>query len=127
MPPKKAATTTASIGEASNNGAPSLTQNEYSFIGAMLSHMNSKPDVDWDGVAQDCGLKDAKCTKERYRQMSVKHGWNNAIKKSTDGPAVPKTPTKNKVTKPRATKKRAKKDPEPAPQDDEEGDDMDVM
>lgn len=37
--------------------------------------MTQKPDADWDKVAGDLGLKDAKCAKERFRQMSVRHGW----------------------------------------------------
>jgi len=107
MPPKKIANANANT-EAAARSLPALTQNEYSFIGSMLRHMNSRPDIDWDGVAQDCGLKDAKCTKERYRQMSVKHGWNNTAKKPSDSQVIP---TK-RVAKPRAPRKKAKKESE---------------
>lgn len=37
--------------------------------------MTLKPGADWCKVAGDVGLKDAKCAKERFRQMSVRHGW----------------------------------------------------
>ncbi|PFH60026.1 hypothetical protein XA68_11547 [Ophiocordyceps unilateralis] len=112
MPPKKAA--------AANEGdAPiGLTENELRFIKAVFDNMTQKPDANWDLVAHDLGLKDAKCAKERFRQMSVRHGWR-------DQPATPKksTATKgssvdvSKVKKTRAPRKTAAK---PIVQDKEE-------
>jgi hypothetical protein len=68
MPPKKAS---------SSEDAPvGLTDNELRFIKAVFDNMTQKPDANWDNVANDLGLKDAKCAKERFRQMSVRHKWN---------------------------------------------------
>lgn len=52
-----------------------LNTNELRFIKAVFDNMTQKPDANWDRVAGDLGLKDAKCAKERFRQMSVRHGW----------------------------------------------------
>lgn len=59
-----------------------LSNGELRFIKVMFDNMTQKPDADWEKVAMDLGLKDAKCAKERYRQMSVRHGWNSGQKAS---------------------------------------------
>lgn len=64
--------------------------------------MTQKPDANWDIVATDLGLKDAKCAKERFRQMSVRHGWRDQTSatsspRKSDGKVTkraPRTPTK---------------------------------
>ncbi|SPJ85435.1 uncharacterized protein FTOL_11216 [Fusarium torulosum] len=67
MPPKK-----SSGDDSSPTG---LTDGELRFIKAVFDNMTQKPDADWDAVATALSLKDAKCAKERFRQMSVRHGW----------------------------------------------------
>ncbi|KAF5670321.1 hypothetical protein FHETE_4566 [Fusarium heterosporum] len=67
MPPKKSS---------SEDSSPTgLTDGELRFIKAIFDNMTQKPDADWDAVATTLSLKDAKCAKERFRQMSVRHGW----------------------------------------------------
>lgn len=88
MPPKKAAS-------ANDNESPiGLTDGELRFIKAVFDNMVQRPDADWVKVAADLGLKDAKCAKERFRQMSVRHGWR-------DQPSAASSPRKrNAVTGP---------------------------
>jgi len=110
MPPKKA--------PASEEGSASglfsnMTEGEMKFIKAMFDNMTQRPDANWEKVATDLGLKDAKCAKERFRQMSVKHGWrdssaNGPSPKKARTPAKPKS-THTKVTKPRTPRKSTKK------------------
>ncbi|KAI9903290.1 hypothetical protein N3K66_002642 [Trichothecium roseum] len=66
MPPKQAA---------DGDTPAALNASELRFIKAVFDNMTQKPDADWDRVASDLSLKDAKCAKERFRQMSVRHGW----------------------------------------------------
>ncbi|KAH6891134.1 hypothetical protein B0T10DRAFT_560400 [Thelonectria olida] len=84
MPAKK--TSSGSDGDAPQG----LTEGELRFIKAVFDNMTQKPDADWDAVAAALTLKDAKCAKERFRQMSVRHGWRN------DG----SSPRKNKAPAP---------------------------
>ncbi|RDA83405.1 hypothetical protein CP532_4831 [Ophiocordyceps camponoti-leonardi (nom. inval.)] len=85
MPPKKTSTT-------AEDGSPDpLTTAELRFIRAVFDNMTQKPDANWDNVATDLGLKDAKCAKERFRQMSVRHGWREQQQQ-------PSTPGKGKKT-----------------------------
>lgn len=59
-------------------GSEGLSAVELRFLKAMFENMNSKPDTDWDKVAVSTELKDAKCAKERFRQMSKRHNWVGA-------------------------------------------------
>ncbi|ODA81635.1 hypothetical protein RJ55_00136 [Drechmeria coniospora] len=52
-----------------------LTDGELRFVKAIFDNMMQKPDANWENVAGDLGLKDAKCAKERFRQMSIRHSW----------------------------------------------------
>jgi hypothetical protein len=82
MPPKKSA---------DQDGSPiGLTDGELRFIKAIFDNMTQKPDADWDAVANTVSLKDAKCAKERFRQMSVRHGWRSDGAGS--GPSPRKSP-----------------------------------
>ncbi|KAM0343724.1 hypothetical protein ACHAPU_008315 [Fusarium lateritium] len=105
MPPKK------SSGE---DGSPTgLTDGELRFIKAIFDNMTQKPDADWDAVATTLSLKDAKCAKERFRQMSVRHGWRgdsasgSPARKSasTAGDKVAKKPRAPRTPRKKATKK----------------------
>lgn len=69
-----------------------LTEKENEFIKAMFDNMTQRPDADWDKVADDLGLSNAKCAKERFRQMSKEHGWGS-------GPDASPI-KKSKITKP---------------------------
>jgi hypothetical protein len=105
-----------------------LRDNELRFIKAVFDNMTQKPDADWGQVAGDLGLKDAKCAKERFRQMSVRHGWRTGV------PAVPSnSPSKGKkndVTGPSGDGKVAKKPrvrtPKKAAAKKEESSDSDI-
>ncbi|GAB0142671.1 hypothetical protein EsHS_00003211 [Epichloe bromicola] len=98
--PRKAKATPATSAEGE---APiGLTDSELRFIKAVFDNMTQKPDANWDSVATDLGLKDAKCAKERFRQMSVRHGWRDQASatsspRKSDGKVTkraPRTPTK---------------------------------
>ncbi|POR34128.1 Uncharacterized protein TPAR_05648 [Tolypocladium paradoxum] len=104
MPPKKAATTEgpeAPIG---------LTDNELRFIKAIFDNMTQKPDADWNQVANDLGLKDAKCAKERFRQMSNRHGWRDQGAATTASPRKARSATgpsgDGKIKKTRSPRKK---------------------
>lgn len=60
---------------ASENGESGLTATESRFVKALFENMSSKPDADWDQVAKAVELKDAKCAKERFRQICKRHDW----------------------------------------------------
>lgn len=107
MPPKKTTT---------EEGAPTgLTDGELRFIKAIFDNMTQKPDADWDAVATTLGLKDAKCAKERFRQMSVRHGWRD--QSSAGATASPRKA--DKVTKKRATPRKKAAAAKKAEEDEE--------
>lgn len=124
MPPKKATSSdTATIS--------GLSENEFRFIKAVFDNMTQKPDADWDKVAGDLGLKDAKCAKERFRQMSVRHGWRPNGQAAAPG----SSPSKGKkggndVTGPsgdgKVTKKPRMRTPKKVAAKKEESEDSDV-
>lgn len=73
--------------------------------------MTQKPDADWDAVATTLSLKDAKCAKERWRQMSVRHGWREGGGASPRKGGTSGAGRDSKVTKkPRTPRKKAKKE-----------------
>ncbi|KAL4723291.1 hypothetical protein ACLX1H_009781 [Fusarium chlamydosporum] len=94
-----------------DDGSPiGLTDGELRFIKAIFDNMTQKPDADWNAVAQALSLKDAKCAKERFRQMSVRHGWRGessvastprkvAGDKVAKKPRTPRKPAAKKVIK----------------------------
>ncbi|KAL7795258.1 hypothetical protein V8C37DRAFT_414880 [Trichoderma ceciliae] len=121
MPPKRA----------DNPDAPSvggLRDNELRFIKAVFDNMTQKPDADWARVAGDLGLKDAKCAKERFRQMSVRHGWRSGVQ-TTPGNS-PSKGKKNDVTGPsgdgKVVKKTRVRTPKKAAAKKEESSDSDI-
>jgi hypothetical protein len=89
-----------------------LTPAENKFIKTMFDNMKTRPDADWDKVAEQMTLKDAKCAKERFRQIAQRHGWNNS------GPG--------KVTKKPATGGGRKKATLAKLRDDEQDDDEEM-
>lgn len=46
---------------------------EMSYIKAVFRHSRTRLAADWDKVAEEVNVKDAKCARERFRQISVKH------------------------------------------------------
>lgn len=122
MPPKK----TNNSDTTTVNG---LSENELRFIKAVFDNMTQKPDADWDKVAGDLGLKDAKCAKERFRQMSVRHGWRPNGQASAGSSPV-KGKKGNDVTGPsgdgKITKKPRVRTPKKAVAKKEESSDSDV-
>ncbi|KAL6871143.1 hypothetical protein J3F83DRAFT_714091 [Trichoderma novae-zelandiae] len=100
MPPKKS-------DNADGPAVSGLRDNELRFIKAVFDNMTQKPDANWTQVASDLGLKDAKCAKERFRQMSVRHGWRTTVQ-TTPGNS-PSKMKKGDVTGPSGDGKVAKK------------------
>ncbi|KAK1987827.1 hypothetical protein LZ30DRAFT_684298 [Colletotrichum cereale] len=124
MPPKKVAAS------ASESSVPSLTENETLFVKAIFDSMKSRPDVDFDNVAQVMGLANAKSAKDKFRVISKKHGWSStdgsggAAPSPSKGPLsanttakVKKTPVKKKGT---AQRKKKAKTQEPLDSEDDE-------
>ncbi|EHK24465.1 uncharacterized protein TRIVIDRAFT_31507 [Trichoderma virens Gv29-8] len=122
MPAKK----TDSSDTPSVNG---LRDNELRFIKAVFDNMTQKPDANWAQVATDLGLKDAKCAKERFRQMSVRHGWRSNTQ-ATPGSSPGGKTKKNDVTGPsgdgKVTKKPKARTPKKAVAKKEESEDEDI-
>ncbi|PHH88120.1 hypothetical protein CDD83_7952 [Cordyceps sp. RAO-2017] len=132
MPPAKKA--------AGDDAGPpkGLTESELRFIKAVFDNMIQKPDANWEGVAADLGLKDAKCAKERFRQMSMRHGWRDrpstsatASPRKRSNPAAHSGRDEDKPKKPRLSRKAASKHGPPTNKqvneyfddDDDNGDD----
>ncbi|SPO05748.1 uncharacterized protein DNG_08435 [Cephalotrichum gorgonifer] len=123
-----------------------FSASEMRFIAAFFSNMQSKPDVDWDKVAIDAGLKGSRCARDRFRQILTKHKFNSASptasprqgKKAGDEEVAATAPanTPAKVVKKRAPRKKAVKKNEEDEEDEggkakvegqgEKGDDSDT-
>ncbi|KAL7937478.1 hypothetical protein V8C35DRAFT_276972 [Trichoderma chlorosporum] len=76
------------------------TASEAMFFFAIVKHTRNKADIDWDGVAQEQGFKNAEVAKVRFGQVKRKLGIN------TDSATTPKksgtssaTSTPSKVRK----------------------------
>ncbi|KAK2605951.1 hypothetical protein QQS21_003677 [Conoideocrella luteorostrata] len=99
-------------GAAAGNGETpnGLTETELRFIKAIFNNMSCKPDADWDNVAAELGLKDSKCAKERFRQMSARHKWREQTGASPSprkgGPMGPSGEKKVSKRAPRTPTKR---------------------
>ncbi|KOS20522.1 hypothetical protein ESCO_005417 [Escovopsis weberi] len=88
---------------------------ESRFIKAVFDNMTEKPNADWARVAADMGLKDAKCARERFRQMSLRHGWGVGSSGGGGGAGdggAGSSPVKGArvAKKPRTPRKKAKKE-----------------
>ncbi|KAM7209535.1 hypothetical protein V8F20_000273 [Naviculisporaceae sp. PSN 640] len=106
MPPKKAAPASEENGAGADAGAGSGAQmikgkipseGDQRFFLAMIANLVSKPDVNWEGVAKAMGLKDTKCTKERWRQITKKYELE------LQEAATPATPAAKRGRKPATT------------------------
>lgn len=102
-----------------------LNSNELRFIKAVFDNMTQKPDANWDKVAGDLGLKDAKCAKERFRQMSVRHGWRDQVasptkKSAGTGAGVKKTRTPRKKVKKETSDDNGEEEDEALKSEDDE-------
>lgn len=95
-----------------------FTDGELRFIKAIFDNMNQKPDADWEAVARTLGLKDSKCTKERFRQMSIRHGWRDPATAASPRKAVSESKVAKKPRTPR--KKAVKKDENEDVEDEDE-------
>ncbi|MBE3042699.1 hypothetical protein IMZ48_09025 [Candidatus Bathyarchaeota archaeon] len=99
-----------------------LTAVEMAFVRAVLRYSKANiPTEDWNKVAEEVGVKDAKCARERFRQISVKHSFgsgeggsprkNASPKKAGDSAGAGDMPAK--VVKKRAPRaKKPKKEAE---------------
>ncbi|KAF6842945.1 hypothetical protein CMUS01_02601 [Colletotrichum musicola] len=109
MPPKKAAA------ENADGGATAFTDGEIKLVKAVFDSMNTRPDIDFENVANIMGLANAKSARDRFRVVSKKHGWTSTDgsggaaaggdgSSKAKGPLAPKNTTK--VTKKPAPKKK---------------------
>lgn len=87
----------------------SLTESEMRFLQAVIESTSGPINADWNQVAEIMKLKDGKCARERWRQISVRKGW-----KTTSG----KTGEKKKTVRAKqADKAKVKKEEESAEED----------
>lgn len=118
MPPKKTSGEDAPIpfpwagGGHVMNGRVA-TENDLRFVNAVLSNLTARPDVDWDAVASALALKDTKCTKERWRQIRNKFGWNDDGSASGSGGFSPTKVTKRTARAVAKTRKTPSEPPTP--------------
>ena len=107
-----------------------FSDSEMRFITAFFSNMQTKPEVDWAKAAVDAGLKDARCARDRFRQIMAKHGFQASSSSSPrKGKAASgeegKEASTAKVTKRAPRKKSAKKTKEEKKNEDGQ-EEMDV-
>ena len=69
-------------------GSYKLNEHEQRLVHAVLSSMPKRPEVDWEKVARLLKLKDGKCARERWRQVSSKHAWAGSTAKESNTPAA---------------------------------------
>lgn len=81
--------------------ASNLTDSEMRFLQAVIESTPGPINADWNQVAEIMKLKDGKCARERWRQISVRKGWKvgSGSKTAEKKKAVRKTPSKAKVKK----------------------------
>ncbi|KAJ9149873.1 hypothetical protein NKR23_g3924 [Pleurostoma richardsiae] len=110
---------------------PQPTPAEAHFFFNILKNLKNKPEIDWDGVAADSGLKNGSTASVRFRQIKQKLGLHQGSGQggktagAKKAPATPKS-GQSKVTKtPRkkAGTSKAKSTPWPA----HVGDDGDLV
>ncbi|KJZ80380.1 hypothetical protein HIM_00230 [Hirsutella minnesotensis 3608] len=87
------------------------TESEQRFIKVLFDNLITKPVADWDRIAEALGLKDAKCAKERYRQMSNRHKWGEKTSKAPAAAADKPVVKEERVAHGRVTKSRATRQP----------------
>lgn len=86
-----------------------FTPVEMAFIKAVIRYSKaSLTTADWEKVADEVNVKDAKCARERFRQISVKHSFGG----SGDSPQKARAgDSPSKVAKKRGGRaKKVKKD-----------------
>lgn len=84
-----------------------FTPVELAFIKAVFRHSKARFNADWDKVAEEVSVKDAKCARERFRQISVKHSFGGQDGSPTKGGGE----SPGKVVKKRVSRgRKAKKD-----------------
>lgn len=115
-----------------------LTSNDNELLTSLFAHAKSAPDVDWDKVGGDLGLKDGKNARQRFTRLCTKMGWSatgsggSAGATTTDASlATPATPGDSpaKVTKRKGrvgTKGGAKAKKVMASEDDDEEEDVNM-
>ncbi|TDZ74635.1 hypothetical protein CTRI78_v000510 [Colletotrichum trifolii] len=101
MPPKQ-----ASINA---EGVPALTDSELKLVRAVMSCFNGIPDVDFEKVAGLAGLANARSAKDRFRQVSKKHGWGDPDAAGSGATTPPKASGGRKALAAQKTGKVAKK------------------
>lgn len=86
-----------------------FTPVELAFIKAVFRHSNARLNADWNKVAEEVSVKDAKCARERFRQISVKHSFGG----QDVSPTKLEVESPGKVVKKRAARgKKVKKEKE---------------
>ena len=91
-----------------------FSASEMGYITAFFSNMETKPEVNWDKVAVDAGLKDGRCARDRFRQIMAKHNFQGGAspRKGKKGAEEGEGASPTKVTKRAPRKKAVKKEEE---------------
>ncbi|KAF3018827.1 hypothetical protein E8E14_005018 [Neopestalotiopsis sp. 37M] len=76
MPPKKQ-NNSDGVDAGGVPAASTFTEAEARMLSTILLRMTPGINalIDWDKVCEDLGSKSVQSTKERFRQISAKHGW----------------------------------------------------
>lgn len=96
----------------------SLTDAEARFLQAVIESTMGPINADWDNVAKIMKLKDGKCARERWRQISARRGWKTAKtsatgeKKKTVRAAAKKAASKKTADKIKGTQDEEEEDAE---------------
>ncbi|KAK3387009.1 hypothetical protein B0H63DRAFT_146392 [Podospora didyma] len=76
--PTKASKNVAAAGEIGPNGQKQPSPAEAYLFFTIIKNMRTKPDIDWQGVANDNNFKNAETAKVRYGQIKRKLGFSDS-------------------------------------------------
>lgn len=88
-----------------------FTPVEIAYIKAVFRHSKARLNADWDKVAEEVSVKHAKCARDRFRQISVKHSFGGQDASPTKGGGeFPCKVVKKRAAKGKKVKKEEKED-----------------
>ncbi|KAH8205497.1 hypothetical protein TruAng_000403 [Truncatella angustata] len=96
---------------------------EAKFFAAMIKNMKNKPEIDWNGVADELGYANANTAKVRFGQIKKKLGLNFGNTPSSEGSRAVKRPATKALSSKAKRPKKASADKASA---NEAHDDQDV-
>lgn len=92
-----------------------FTAVEMAYVKAVIRYSKANlTTADWEKVAEEVNVKDAKCARERFRQISVKHSFGTGAGDSPQKPRAGDSPSK--VTKKKGGRARKVKKDESEPE-----------